>query len=58
MEDLNQDRVRINTLGFGPLADMKMLKRIAGFNGGKSRRVFEELDAAEQVSYLNLDTLK
>ena len=47
--EMNQDRVRINTLGFGPLANMKMLREIAGFNGGSSRRVFEELDASQQV---------
>ena len=46
---MNQNRVRISTLGFGSLANMKMLNQIAGLNGGSSRRVFEELDAAEQV---------
>ena len=47
--DMNQNRIRISTLGFGPLAEMKILKQIAGLNGGSSRRVFEELDAAAQV---------
>ena len=50
MLDLNQGRVRINTLGFGLFADMNMLRRIAKLNRGKSKRVFEELNAAQQVA--------
>ena len=50
VKELNQQRVAVHTIGFGTLVDMDFLTKLSGQNGGVSRRVFESLDAATQVS--------
>ncbi|CAK8696262.1 unnamed protein product [Clavelina lepadiformis] len=46
---LNRERMNIHTMGFGALAQMKLMEKIAARNGGFSRRIFESLDAAAQI---------
>lgn len=49
IKHMNQDRVTIHTIGFGSLVDDKFLSKLAVQNGGKTERVFENINAATQV---------
>ncbi|XP_039265384.2 inter-alpha-trypsin inhibitor heavy chain H5-like [Styela clava] len=45
----NQERFNLHTLGFGSLTDFNFLTKLAAENGGTARRVFEGLDADQQI---------
>ncbi|XP_046575536.1 inter-alpha-trypsin inhibitor heavy chain H4-like isoform X2 [Haliotis rubra] len=50
VKGLNEGRVAIFSLGFGQGVDFKFLEQISLENGGFARRIYEEDDAAEQLT--------
>lgn len=58
VRERNKERASIFCLGFGKEADMNLLERIAHQNQGSARKIYEDIDAAEQLKgfYQELST--
>ena len=55
VRERNKGRVLIHNVAFGSEADYEFLQQISAENGGVDRRIFENLDAAASVSFMNSD---
>nr|XP_009859948.1 inter-alpha-trypsin inhibitor heavy chain H3 [Ciona intestinalis] len=50
IRNLNRGRFGINTIGFGTLVDMNLLRKIAAQNSGTSIQIFIDLNSYAQIS--------
>jgi len=58
IKSLNMERTNVHTIGFGTLPDMKFLEKLALQNGGVSKRIFEDFEAAIQMEYFFSDVMR
>ena len=53
VRERNNGRVLIHNVAFGSGADYEFMQQISAENEGIDRRIFENLDAAASVSFIN-----